>query len=64
MYTAEYRGINSFLVGASKLLLENGVKRVTRGQVCWELPAPFMFKITNPKRFIILFIEILILFGI
>ncbi|MBP1629568.1 MAG: thymidylate synthase [Bacteroidetes bacterium] len=49
MYTAEYKGINSFLVGASKLLLEQGVKRETRGKVCFELPEPFMFKITNPK---------------
>lgn len=49
MFTAEYNGINSFLVGASKLLLEQGVKRETRGKVCCELPEPFMFKITNPK---------------
>ncbi|MBN2348622.1 MAG: thymidylate synthase [Bacteroidales bacterium] len=48
MFTAEYEGINSFLVGASKLLLENGVKRTTRGEICWELPAPFIFQIKNP----------------
>jgi len=48
MFTAEYEGINSFLVGASSLLLDHGVKRITRGQVCWELPEPFMFKIKNP----------------
>lgn len=53
MFTAEYKGINSFLVGASRLLLENGVKRITRGQVCWELPGPFMFKITNPTSRIV-----------
>lgn len=49
MYTEEYGGVNSFLVGASKLLLKEGVKRETRGQVCYELPEPFVFKITNPK---------------
>jgi thymidylate synthase len=49
MFTAEYNGINSFLVGASKLLLEYGVRRETRGKVCYELPEPFMFKLTNPK---------------
>lgn len=49
MYTQEYTGINSFLVGASKLLLKEGIKRETRGKVCYELPEPFMFKITNPK---------------
>ncbi|HML70203.1 MAG TPA: thymidylate synthase [Macellibacteroides fermentans] len=49
MFTAEYNGINSFLVGAAKLLLEQGVKRGVRGKVCYELPEPFMFKITNPK---------------
>lgn len=48
MFTEEYEGINSFLVGASKLLLEKGIKRVTRGNTCWELPAPFAFKIKNP----------------
>lgn len=48
MYTAEYKGINSFLVGASTLLLKEGVKRNTRGFNCKELPAPFMFRIKNP----------------
>ncbi len=48
MYTAEYEGINAFLVGASTLLLKEGVKRNTRGFNCKELPAPFMFKISNP----------------
>lgn len=48
MFTAEYEGINSFLVGASNLLLDKGVKRNTRGYICWELPAPFIFKINNP----------------
>jgi len=50
MYTAEYTGINSFLVGASTLLLKEGVKRKTRGKLCIELPEPFMFKITNPTK--------------
>jgi thymidylate synthase len=48
MFTAEYEGINSFLVGASNLLLTKGVKRITRNKTCWELPAPFMFKLTDP----------------
>lgn len=48
MYTAEYTGINSFLVGASTLLIKEGVKRKTKDKVCIELPEPFMFKITNP----------------
>jgi len=48
MFTAEYNGINSFLVGASSLLLEKGVKRETRNQTCYELPGPFIFKIKNP----------------
>jgi len=56
MFTAEYEGINSFLVGASKLLLEFGVKRKIRGEKCWELPAPFVFKINNPTaRWITIF---------
>lgn len=48
MYAETYAGINSFLIGASKLLLAEGVKRETRGYVCFELPEPCMFKITNP----------------
>lgn len=48
MFTAEYEGINSFLVGASSLLLKEGVKRKTRGFNCIELPGPFMFKLNNP----------------
>ncbi len=48
MYSEVYTGINSFLIGACRLLLEEGVKRETRRQVCYELPEPFMFKITEP----------------
>ncbi len=48
MYTAEYEGINSFLVGASSLLLKEGVKRKTRGFNCIELSEPFMFMLSNP----------------
>jgi thymidylate synthase len=32
----------------SKILLEHGVKRNTRGVICWELPEPVMIKIKNP----------------
>ena len=53
MFTAEYKGINSFLVGASSLLLKYGVKRKTRGHNCVELPEPFMFKITDPTARIV-----------
>ena len=48
MFAAEYNGINDFLVGASQLLLEHGVKRETRGNYCYELPEPFVFKISDP----------------
>lgn len=48
MYTETYAGINAFLIGASKLLVSEGVRRETRGSVCFELPEPAMFKITNP----------------
>jgi thymidylate synthase len=49
MFNEEYEGINSFLIGASTLLLKYGVKRITRNRVCKELPSPFIFKISNPK---------------
>lgn len=48
MYSAEYSGVNSFLVESCKLLLKEGVMRETRGSKCYELPEPYMFKITNP----------------
>lgn len=48
MYTAEYEGINSFLAGASKLLMNEGIERKIGNDVTIELPEPFMFKITNP----------------
>ena len=49
MYAETYEGINSFLIGASKLLQKEGVRRETRGSVCFELPEPAMFKILNPR---------------
>lgn len=48
MHSETYTGINSFLVGASKLLIEEGRRREVRGSVCYELPEPFLFKITEP----------------
>lgn len=48
MYTEEFQGINSFLVGASKALLKHGVIRKVRGYECVEFPEPVMFKITDP----------------
>ena len=48
MFTAEYKGINDFLVKAARLLLKYGVRRETRGNACYELPEPFMFKISDP----------------
>lgn len=53
MFTAEYKGINSFLIGASSLLLKHGIKRKTRGYDCIELPEPIMFKITDPTARIV-----------
>lgn len=48
MFFAEYKGINDFLVKSAQLLLEFSVKRNTRGYTCYELPEPFIFKISNP----------------
>lgn len=48
MFTAEFNGINTFLVGMSDILLTSSVERITRGQKCFELPAPVIIKITNP----------------
>lgn len=48
MHAETFEGVNSFLTGASKLLVAEGVCRTTRGEVCYELPEPVIFKITNP----------------
>lgn len=48
MVTAEFEGINSFLVGMSDILLTSSVERLTRGQKCFELPEPVLIKIKNP----------------
>ena len=57
MYQAEYSGINAFLKGSCKLLLDEGKKRETRGRVCYELPEPYMFKITNPTARLVMIPE-------
>lgn len=48
MHSETYQGINAFLTGACRLLVSEGRKREVRGNVCYELPDPFMCKITNP----------------
>lgn len=48
MHAETYTGINSFLIGASKLLISEGKKRTIRGNICFELSEPVIFKITNP----------------
>ncbi|HEV7332540.1 MAG TPA: thymidylate synthase [Flavisolibacter sp.] len=48
MHIQEFEGINSFLVGVSQLLLNNGVGRVTRGFETVELDHPIIIKIKNP----------------
>jgi len=48
MLCKEFKGINSFLVGMSQILLSEGVERQTRGFTCYELPYPVIIKISNP----------------
>ena len=48
MYYFEYEGINSFIIGMSKVLLDSGVPRITRGSEAIELPNPAIIKIKNP----------------
>lgn len=53
MSSIEFKGINSFLVGMSDILLTTCVERTTRGYKCYELPDPIVIKITNPlARFV------------
>lgn len=48
MYTQEFDGINSFLIGIAQLLLNHGVSRITRGLETVELDQPIIIKIKNP----------------
>lgn len=48
MFTQEYEGINSFLVGVSQYLLENSVPRLVRGYKTFEISHPVIIKIKNP----------------
>jgi thymidylate synthase len=48
MYTQEFKGINSFLVGIARLLLKSGVSRITRSFETIELDQPIIVKISNP----------------
>lgn len=57
MFTAEFTGINDFLVKTSRLLLDNGIVRETRGMRCYELSEPFIFKITEPTARLVTFPE-------
>ena len=53
MHSETFQGINTFLTGACRLLVSEGRRRETRGQVCYELPEPFLFKITDPTARIV-----------
>lgn len=44
----KYHSLNEFLVKMSAVLLKEGVKRETRGKVCYELPEPIIIQISNP----------------
>lgn len=48
MIIPEFKGINSFLVGVARYLLENAVHRSVRGYNTFEINHPVIFKITNP----------------
>lgn len=44
----KYKSLNECLVKMSATLLKEGVRRETRGKVCYELPDPVIIQITNP----------------
>lgn len=48
MIIPEFTGINSFLVGVARYLLEHAVPRHTRGYNTFEIKHPVIFKISNP----------------
>ncbi|SEL70119.1 thymidylate synthase [Parapedobacter koreensis] len=48
MKVHEFEGINSAIIGLAKFLLEEGTERKTRGNTCYEIPYPVVFKLNNP----------------
>ena len=58
MFTEEYKGINSFLVGASNLLRKYGVKRETRGSVCYDFQNHSTLKLQSRQRDSLLFLAV------
>lgn len=48
MYQAEFKGINAFLRDTCRLILKEGVCRETRQLKCYELPEPYMVKLSDP----------------
>ena len=48
-----FKGVNSFLVEMARILLKDGVKRQTRGYICYEMPEPVLIKIENPTARIV-----------
>lgn len=57
MYQAEFKGINTFLRDTCRLILKKGVYRETRQLKCYELPEPYMVKISDPTARIITIAE-------
>ncbi|WP_423807871.1 thymidylate synthase [Photobacterium damselae] len=48
MHAESFKSINELLVNMSRILLNEGQPRVTRGNKCYELPEPIMIKLENP----------------
>lgn len=49
MISVEFEGINSMMVGLSKLMIKDALPRNTRGEICKELPYPIIIKLRNPQ---------------
>lgn len=45
----EYENMNQSMIGLSKILLKDSIKRETRGYLCYEIPEPVLIKIINPS---------------
>lgn len=44
----EFKNINDSFINLSKVLMDQGVKRETRGKICYEINEPILIKIINP----------------
>lgn len=45
----EHENLNQSLISLARILLNEGIKRETRGKICYEINEPVLIKVSNPS---------------